>query len=205
MKNLKGINIIESNEKIRELGTGAYYIKDLYLKIEINWSTVKITELNKKEAKAIEIYIKNEYNKFNVFNNVFNKLNDGDVSVKNFIENLDLCDKELISITERIEDTKKIFNPFIKPKKVNLKNKLTRRKIHNAILTEQLIEAKYVYKNTDDYLLDFSNNFMKNETYDIGLLASELIESKYFSVSDNIEDDKITLIGYNTAVTLKIS
>lgn len=201
-KNLLGLNILNSDIDIYDLDYGTYYFEDILIRLIIYRNCIKFSKITKeKETEEVYIDYKLNYNRFDMYNYIFSDTKD--YTVKNFFEKWSNCDLEIINVYKRKYKTSCIFNPFLRPKKVDFNKRLNSRKLSNGILTGQLANCKYVVHYTDDYYNDSKENFMKGKEYPIGKLAKELIQENSFKCID-IKENKVYLNNSCTTLVLDL-
>ncbi len=201
--NLDGLNILKSDVNIYDLDFGVYYFEDILVRLSMFVGCMRFSKItNDKETEEISILYKSNYNKTDMFNNVF--CNIDDCSVKSFYENWSLCDIEIIEVYRKKHKTSSYFNPFSEPKKVDFSKKINSRKLSNSILTGQLKNCKYVSRYTDDYYNDSQVNYMRGRDYPIGKLAQELIESDSFKFF-KLQENKIYVNNSCTTLVLELA
>ena len=88
-----------------------------------------------------------------------------------------------------MEKASEVFNPYFKPKMVNVKTKWTTSKIVKAVLTGQITSFEIDQETSDDYRYDAALNFKKGQKLD---LLSECKSMTQKNSHWNIFDPRIT-------------
>lgn len=154
------------------------YVKDNNIHIKIYQDVMYIRKLQNammrgKQVQLIKIFLCNSRDIITTISEYINeKLTFGQF-INDVLEyNLDY---EIFELVFCEENSKKIFSPFIKLKKINLK-KWTISNVIKTILSEQIKRAEIRKCLTDDYYGDSKSNFGKGQYVNLMELCKELIE-----------------------------
>lgn len=93
-------------------------------------------------------------------------------------ENTEFCFYAGVSISYGAKEAKRVFSPFLQPKKQNLKSDRIRvLTFAKAILAGQIKGITCVQKLTDDYAYDHATNYSKGKQYNLLDFAEDMLDN----------------------------